>query len=66
MALGLLLIVMAVNFLLTARVPDLDPTFRLDPIAAGVCGVAVIGVGGLLMFSTYGRWRRVRAARRGG
>jgi uncharacterized membrane protein YqjE len=63
MAVGLLLIAMAVSFLLTLRAPGVDPNFRLDPIAAGVCSLAVIGVGGLLLLSTYGRTRKVRATR---
>ena len=64
MLVGVLLLVVAVNFLLTARAPGMDPTFRLDPVAATLCGSLVIGVGGLLVLSTYGRWRKVRATRR--
>lgn len=65
MVVGLLLIAMAVNFLLTARVPGIDPNFRLDPVPTGACGLAVIGVGAVLTLSTYGRWRKVRATREG-
>jgi len=61
---GLLLIVLAVNFLLSPPNPAANPVFAVDPLAAGACGVIVILVGGVLLFSTLGRWRKVRAARR--
>lgn len=64
MAVGVLFIATAVNFLLTARVPGVDSLFRLDPLASALCGGAVALVGGLLVLSTYGRWRKVRTARR--
>jgi hypothetical protein len=61
MVVGLLLIALAVNFLLTVRGTS-DPVFRIDPVGAAACGLAVIFVGGLLLLSTYGRFRKVRRA----
>ena len=65
MALGLVLIVMAVNFLLFAPASPPDEFFVLDPTASFACGGSVLLIGGLLILSTYGRWRKVRAARGG-
>ena len=61
---GVLLVVVAVNFLLAPRAPAANPWFVLDPLAADACGGIVILVGGLLVLSTLGRWRKVRRARR--
>ena len=65
MVLGLVLIGLAVNFLISP--PSVrDPLFRLEPFAAVACGGGVILVGGLLILSTYGRWRKLQASRRAG
>jgi hypothetical protein len=64
MLLGLLLIVVALNFLVTSQASVRDPAFPLDPVASVACGAGVIAVGGVLILSTYGRRRKVRAARR--
>ncbi|MBI4415539.1 MAG: hypothetical protein HY557_00975 [Euryarchaeota archaeon] len=66
MLVGILLIAFAVNFLLRAPAGSGDPYFPLDPAAAAVCGGGVVAIGGILILSTYGRWRKVRAARRAG
>jgi len=66
MLLGLLLIAFAGNFLLTPRGPGGNPLFALDPISASLCGGAVVVVGGILVLSTYGRWRKSRAVRDAG
>ena len=61
---GLALIVLAVNFLLAPSTPAANPWFAVDPLTAAACGGIVILVGGILILSTLGRWRKVRAARR--
>ena len=61
--LGVLLIAFAVNFLLAPRSPSGNPNFVLDPAAAAVCGGLVILVGGVLILSTVGRWRKARLSR---
>jgi len=63
MILGVLLIALAVNFLVSPRSPSAYPSFVVDPVGAFVCGGIVILIGGILMMSTYGRWRKARAAR---
>lgn len=60
---GILLILVAVNFLITPPNPAASPLFALDPVAADACGGMVILVGAILLFSTLGRWRKVRRAR---
>ena len=66
MLVGILLLVVGVNFLLTAREGGGDSTFQLEPVGSALCGGLVLVVGGLLVLSTYGRWRKVRAARQAG
>ena len=61
--LGFVLLAMSVNFLLTPRPSIVDPTFPLDPVVSTVCGGLLAIVGLLLVLSTYGRWRKARAAR---
>lgn len=62
MAFGVLLIGTAVNFYLHAdlglgiRVPDVE-SWRL------ACSSGVVFVGGVMILSTYGRFRKMRAAR---
>jgi hypothetical protein len=63
MILGVILVALAVNFLVSPRSPSAYPSFVVDPVGAFVCGGIVILIGGLLMLSTYGRWRKARAAR---
>ena len=62
MILGLVLIALAINFLLTPRAapgPECEP-FCIDPAAAAACGGGVVFVGIILVVSTIGRWRKVR------
>ena len=61
---GILVIVPAVNFLISPRAPAANPWFAIDPLAAAACSGMVIIVGLVLVLSTLGRWRKVRAARR--
>jgi len=61
---GLGLIILAVNFLLTPASVAANPWFAVDPLAAAACSGMVIVVGFVLVCSTLGRWRKVRAARR--
>lgn len=69
MAVGVLLIAVAVNFLsgLVSNPPDAGPgdIWSLDPRASAVCGGGVIVVGAILILSTFGRWRKAQSARRG-
>ena len=65
MILGLLLIALAVNSLLVPSAVPANPGFPLNETAARACGGGVILVGGLLILSTLGRWRKIRLARRG-
>ena len=66
MLVGVLLLVVGANCLLTAREGTGDSIFRLEPVGSALCGGLVLVVGGLLVLSTYGRWRKVRAARQAG
>jgi len=61
---GLALIALAVNFLLTPSNTATNPWFAVDPLASAACGGIVILVGGTLAVSTLGRWRKMRLARR--
>lgn len=65
MAIGLFIIVTSINFFFTASLTggiyqgDLE-SWRL------VCSAGAFFVGGVLMLSTYGRYRKTQEARRGG
>jgi len=62
MLIGLVLIALALNFLITPRAPpgpSCEP-FCVDPAAEVACGGGVVFVGVLLVMSTIGRWRKVR------
>jgi TRAP-type C4-dicarboxylate transport system permease small subunit len=61
---GVGLIVLAVNSVLTAPSAASNPWFPVDPLASAACGGLVVIVGAILILSTLGRWRKVRAARR--
>ncbi len=63
MILGLVLIALAVNFLVIGGGTSRNPLFPIDPLGAAFCSGAVIVVGGILILSTLGRWRKVRIAR---
>jgi hypothetical protein len=63
MLVGLFLVAVAANFLFGVGASPGDSYFRLDPASSALCGASVAAIGGLLVLSTYGRWRKVRALR---
>ena len=64
MIVGVGIIVLAVSYLVTPRPPNPNPLFNVDALTSAACAGIVILVGGILILSTTGRWRKVRAARR--
>ena len=63
MILGLVIIGSAVGFILSPTPPSTSPYFVVDPLAYDVCGLLLAFIGGILVLSTFGRWRKTRAAR---
>ncbi|MEK6851349.1 MAG: hypothetical protein AABY30_02295 [Candidatus Thermoplasmatota archaeon] len=63
MILGLVLIGSAVSFILSPTPPSTSPYFVVDPLAYDVCGLLLVLIGAILVLSTFGRWRKARAAR---
>ena len=63
MILGLVIIGSAVGFILSPTPPSTSPYFIVDPLAYDVCGLLLAFIGGILVLSTFGRWRKARAAR---
>ncbi|HKZ23262.1 MAG TPA: hypothetical protein VJ224_02545 [Thermoplasmata archaeon] len=62
MAIGLLIIVTSINFYFTA---DLRPNPFGEDLESWrlVCSAGALFVGGVLMLSTYGRYKKAKAAR---
>jgi hypothetical protein len=60
MAIGLFIIVTSINFYFTAPLVGTLESWRL------VCSTGAFFVGGVLMLSTYGRYRKTKEARREG
>ncbi len=63
MILGLVILVSAVGFILSPTPASTSPYFVVDPLAYDVCGLLLVLLGGILVLSTFGRWRKARAAR---
>jgi len=63
MILGLVIVGSAVSFVLSPTPQTTSPYFVVDPVAYDVCGLLLILLGGILVLSTFGRWRKARAAR---
>ena len=64
MILGVLVIALAVSYLLAPPAQGENPIFAVDPLASAACGLLLVAVGGIMIASTYGRWRKARLARR--
>jgi hypothetical protein len=62
MAIGLFIIVTSINFYRTAELTN-TPVGNLDSWRL-VCSAGAFFVGGVLMLSTYGRYRKTKEARR--
>jgi hypothetical protein len=65
MAIGLFIIVTSINFYRTARLTDTPLVGNLESWRL-VCSLGAFFVGGVLMLSTYGRFRKTKEARRAG
>lgn len=63
MILGVLIIASAVSFILSPPPPSTSPYFLVDPAAYDACGLLLVLLGAVLVLSTFGRWRKARAAR---
>lgn len=63
MAIGVFIIVTSINFYLTARLTG-DPFLGDLESWRLVCSAGAFFVGGVLLLSTYGRYRKTREARR--
>ncbi len=65
MGIGLFIIVTSINFYFTAQLADTPLAGNLESWRL-VCSAGAFFVGGVLMLSTYGRYRKTKEARREG